>query len=67
MDDGVEVAMLNYINRKRPGSIAEEHVESVSEHLFEEIQDKLTLNTPAYDRKELQAGIIHSTSRCLAS
>lgn len=60
------MAMLNYINRKRPGSVHEDRIESVSTHLFEEIQDRLTLNTPAYDRKTLEAGIIHSTSTFLS-
>ena len=60
MEDGVELAMLNYINRKRPGSISEEPAEPMmSENMFTAIQDKLTLKTPAYDRKELTAGIIH--------
>ena len=59
MDDGVEMTMLTYVNRRRPGSITEEHVEPLSEDVFQDIQDKLTLNTPAYDRAQLRAGIIH--------
>jgi mannitol 2-dehydrogenase len=60
MEDGVELAMLQYVNKRRPGSIAEEpEVEPLSADLLQGIQDNLTLRTPAYDRKQLTAGIIH--------
>lgn len=59
MENGVEKTMLNYINKKRPGSISEEKVQPLSADILEDIQHTLTLKTPAYDRKQLTAGIIH--------
>jgi mannitol 2-dehydrogenase len=60
IEDGVETSMLKYINKKRPGSIAEEEkIQTLSADMLQGIRDNLTLRTPAYHREQLTAGIVH--------